>query len=606
MFRTDPIQMDLTQKSAEQALKTGYPWAKATFDGRDASLTGVSPTPEGQGLAAQAIDSIPGVRLVSNAATLLAEAKPYTWSAIRDGAKITLGGSVPDEASRARILDDARRALPNAQITDGMKLARGVPAIFGAATAYSLAQLGRLPDGKATLSDAALTVTGTAPSLDLYQLAASAGLPAGTTGGVQIGLPVIRPYLWQAQKTGTTITLTGLAPSADAKAKIAEAAKSAAPNAVVNDQLRIAAGAPNGFDGMVAAALGHLTRMSGGTGSLSDAAYSLVGTTPSVDVMNATTAAARALPAGFSLARADITAPTISPYTWSATRNGTAVTLSGYVPDDATRAANVAAVRAAVANAQVTDQQVLGIGAPNGFSGMTAFAVAQLGRLGSGVASLANTAYTITGLAPSLAIRGDVIATTATLPTGFTLAQQNITAPTITPYSWSAVRNAGAITLSGFVPDEATRAATVAAARAAVPNALLTDQQVLGAGAPNGFASMAAYGIGQLGKLNAGTASLSNTAYTITGAAASATIRDEVVAATATLPNGFTLAQQAITAPAPPAPAPVVVAPPPPPAPVVVASPRLRLLLRLPHRLHRQLLFRSWLHRLLHHPFLSW
>jgi OmpA-OmpF porin, OOP family len=578
LFRSDPIQTDLTQKSAEQAIKTGYPWAKASFDGRDAILSGISPTPEGQGLAAQAIDSIPGVRLVRNAATVLAEAKPYLWTAVRDGAKVTLGGSVPDEASRARITDDAKRALPAAQIVDEMKLARGVPAVYGAATAYAMTQLGRLPDGKANLSDAALTVTGTAPSLDLYQIATAAGLPSGTTGSVQIGLPVIRPYVWQAQKTGAAITLTGLAPSADVRAKIAEAAKAAAPNAAVTDQIRLAAGAPVGFDGMTAAALAQLTRLSGGTASLSDAAYSIVGTAPSVDVMNTATAAARALPAGFSLSRAEITAPTISPYTWSAIRNGAAVTLSGYVPDDATRTANVAAVRTAVSGAQVTDQQVLGLGAPAGFAGMTGYAIGQLGRLSSGAASLANTAYTITGAAPSLAIRGDVVAATASLPAGFSLAQQNVTAPTISPYSWSAVRNGSAITLAGFVPDEATRAANITAARAAVPNALLTDQQTLGAGAPNGFAGMAAYGIGQLAKLNAGTASLSDTAYSIIGAAPTAGTRGEVVAATAALPNGFTLATQNITAPAPPPPppAPVAVAPPPPPAapvPVVVAPP---------------------------------
>ena len=77
MFRNDPIQTDLTQKSVEQALKSGYPWAKATFDGRDATLSGISATPAAQKLAADAIDGIPGVRLVKNASTVLADAKPY-------------------------------------------------------------------------------------------------------------------------------------------------------------------------------------------------------------------------------------------------------------------------------------------------------------------------------------------------------------------------------------------------------------------------------------------------------------------------------------------------------------------------------------------------
>ena len=431
MFRNDPIQTDLTQKSVEQALKSGYPWAKATFDGRDATLSGVSSTPAAQKLAADAIDSIPGVRLVNNASTVLADAKPYIWSASRDGAKVTLAGFIPDEAMRARIIDNTKTAVPSAEIVDQMKLAGGVPAVFGAATAYSMAQLARLPNGKANLSDATLNITGTAPSLDLFQVATAIGLPAGIAGSVKIDLPTVKPYIWQAQKAGQAITLTGLAPSAEAKAKIADAAKTAAPNATIVDQMRLANGAPTGFDSMTAAAFSHLARVTTGTASLADANYTVTGAAPSVENFNAVTAAAKALPTGFTLARADITAPTINPYSWSATRNGSAITLSGYVPDEATKAANVVAARAAVPNALLTDQQTLGAGAPNGFAGMTAYAIGQLGRLNSGTASLSNTAYAITGAAPTVAVKDQAVGATATLPAGFTLARQEITAPAV-------------------------------------------------------------------------------------------------------------------------------------------------------------------------------
>jgi OmpA-OmpF porin, OOP family len=429
MFRNDPIQTDLTQKSAEQALKTGAPWAKATFEGRDATLSGMSATAAGQKLAADAIDSIPGVRLVKNASTVLADAKPYTWSAARDGAKVTLAGFIPDEATRAKIIDDTKKAVPSAEITDQMKLAGGVPALFGAATTYSMAQLARLPNGKANLSDATLNVTGTAPSLDIFQMATAAGLPTGLAGSVKVDLPTVKPYVWQAQKSGPTITLTGLAPSAEAKAKIADAAKTAAPNATIVDQMRLANGAPVGFEGMATAAFGHLARVSTGIASLADANYTVTGAAPSVENFNAVTAAAKALPTGFTLARADITAPTINPYSWSATRNGSAITLSGFVPDEATKAANVVAARAAVPNALLTDQQTLGAGAPNGFAGMAAYAIGQLGRLSSGTASLSNMAYAITGAAPTSAVKDQTAAATATLPAGFTLARQEITAP---------------------------------------------------------------------------------------------------------------------------------------------------------------------------------
>jgi OmpA-OmpF porin, OOP family len=432
-FRNDSIQTDLTTRSINEALKAKAPWASATFDGRDATVTGVSPAPAVQKAAEDAVDSVFGVRRVDNKTTVLAEAKPYLWSAAREGNKVTLGGFAPDEAAKTRIVADTKVALPNTEVVDQMKIARGVPAVFGAATAYSLAQLARLPDGKANLSDATLTVTGTAPSPDIYQVAAAAGLPQGVGGNVQIGLPTVAPYVWQAQKAGQAITLTGFVPSAEVKAKIAEAAKAAAPNATVTDQMRLAAGAPPGLEGMATAAFGHLAGLTSGIANLTGANYALTGVAPTVDAFNRVMAQARALPAGFAPVKADVTAPSISPYVWSAVRNGPAITLSGYVPDEATKAANAAAARAAVPNALVTDQQSLGAGAPNGLAGMAAYAINQLGRLNSGTASLSNTAYTITGAAPSAAVRDETIAGTTRLPAGYTLARQEITAPAPPP-----------------------------------------------------------------------------------------------------------------------------------------------------------------------------
>ncbi len=428
-LRNDSIQTDLTTRSINEALKAKAPWASATFNGRDATVTGVSPSPAVQKSAEDAVNSVFGVRRVDNKTTVMAEAKPYLWTVAREGNKVTLGGFVPDESTKAKIVADTKAALPNTEVVDQMKIARGVPAVFGVATAYSLAQLARLPDGKASLSDAALTITGTAPSSDIYQMATAAGLPQGVGGNVQIGLPAVSPYTWQAQKAGQAITLTGYAPSAEVKAKIAEAAKAAAPNATITDQMRLAAGAPTGLETMATAAFSHLAGLTSGIANLTGANYSLTGVAPTVDAFNRVMAAAKALPAGFAPVKTDVTAPAISPYTWSAVRNGPAITLSGYVPDEATKLANAAAARAAVPNAMVTDQQSLGAGAPNGLAGIAAYAINQLGRLNSGTASLSNTAYTITGAAPNAAVRDETIAATTRLPAGYTLARQEITAP---------------------------------------------------------------------------------------------------------------------------------------------------------------------------------
>ena len=48
LLHHDSIQTDLTTRSVNEALKAKAPWATAAFDGRDATVTGVSPTPAAQ------------------------------------------------------------------------------------------------------------------------------------------------------------------------------------------------------------------------------------------------------------------------------------------------------------------------------------------------------------------------------------------------------------------------------------------------------------------------------------------------------------------------------------------------------------------------------
>ena len=72
------------------------------------------------------------------------------------------------------------------------------------------------------------------------------------------------------------------------------------------------------------------------------------------------------------------------PYSWSATRQDEVVTLSGFVPDEATAKANVAAAAAAAPGLRVEDRQELAFGAPEGFQAMAKAVLAELPKLASG------------------------------------------------------------------------------------------------------------------------------------------------------------------------------------------------------------------------------
>ena len=73
-------------------------------------------------------------------------------------------GDVPDEASRAKIKEAAAQLLPQAKLTDGMKIVPVAMAGWNAMTLRGLEQLARLKHGDASLTNHELTLRGLADS----------------------------------------------------------------------------------------------------------------------------------------------------------------------------------------------------------------------------------------------------------------------------------------------------------------------------------------------------------------------------------------------------------------------------------------------------------
>lgn len=128
-----------------------------------------------------------------------------------------------------------------------------------------------------------------------------------------------------------------------------------------------------------------------------------------------------------------------------------------------------------------------------------------------------------------------------------------VAAPTVVPFGLS--RTAAGIVLTGSVPDEATRAALVAAAKAAAPGVTVTDQLTVAAGAPaigvptaaNLGALVAALPDGASAAYQGGTISLTgqvanDAAKAAVGAAAAAAFPSATVA------NGLTVSAPVVAA----------------------------------------------------------
>lgn len=208
------------------------------------------------------------------------------------------------------------------------------------------------------------------------------------------------------------------------------------------------------------------------------------------------------------------------PYSWSATRERDAVTLSGFVPDEATATANVAAASAAVPGLRIDDRQMLAFGAPAGFAAVTQKILNELAGLSSGKVALDDTRFCIEGKATTperfLALRES----TASLGQGgFTAVECGLEPPTIAPYRWAVEKGVdGGLSVTGFYPsDEANQQISAALRRSFPEPARIDDQTKPALGEPGAFLAKVTRAIGDLARLRSGKAELDAGTYRLSG-----------------------------------------------------------------------------------------
>ena len=273
-----PLEADLAARSGAALKDITLDKTRIVVAGRDVTLGAESFSVEGRQSAVASIEAVPGVRLVNDETRLVPEAKPFVWSAERDVVRVTLAGSAPLPAVKGRLMDAAKAALGNVEVADQMGLARGAPPRFENAAILLLDQIARLKDGKITITDTKVLLTGMARDLGGREAIAAAlkNLPEGFSVANEIKAP---PYVFQAYKdpVAVTVTLSGYVPDNNIHAAIVQAATRKFFNEKVVDNLKESIGAPSGFAAAVVPALGALSRLSTGTLVVSDREVKLSG-----------------------------------------------------------------------------------------------------------------------------------------------------------------------------------------------------------------------------------------------------------------------------------------------------------------------------------------
>ena len=276
---TEPLEADLAARSTAALKDSLLDKQRIAVDGRDVTFAADAFSEDGRRSAVASVEAVPGVRLVNDETRLVPEAKPFVWSAERDVVRVTLGGSSPLPASKSKLLEAAHAALGGVEVVDQMNLSRGAPPRFDSAATLLIDQIAKLKDGKITLSDNKVSLSGMARDLGGREaiMAALKNLPEGFSVATNdIKAP---PYIFQAYKdpVAVTLTLTGYVPDNAVHATLAAGAARKFFNEKVVDNLKASIGAPAGFAAAVVPALGALSRLSTGTLVVSDREVKLSG-----------------------------------------------------------------------------------------------------------------------------------------------------------------------------------------------------------------------------------------------------------------------------------------------------------------------------------------
>jgi OOP family OmpA-OmpF porin len=479
-----------------------------------------------------------------------APADSFTWTAGIDDDAVTIGGFAPSEDVIARISDAAETALPNRQIETTTQVAAGpVDAItWGDRAGFSLGLLKGLEEGRVLLTPSGLSIDGRAASVVDYEAIQDAlsALPEGLELVRDGVLPAqVSPFTWSAVVDGASIQTSGFAPSGALRNGLVGRLADSKPGSEVESTVRVASGdvTNEGFDSAVDFATEMLGYLSEGTVSLSDNALSVDGTAATVESFDTANALAARIPAGLVAGTMEIRPAAVGVLTWSATRDGRRVELDGFVPSEAIRSDIVDAANEAVSGANVVDNMEIANGGAEAavWGNAASFGLRQLGRLSRGTVELNGTDFSIEGVAPDFdsynAVLGDV---PGALPGGLRLSSQNVLPPSISPYVWGARKDDGRVTLTGHVPNTATRDEVVSFAQRRFGSLPVSNAMTLASGAPSDLIDGVGVGLSALQSLNAGSVALLNRKMTVTGVAPSEAVRDRVInLVTGGLPDGF-------------------------------------------------------------------
>ncbi|MCX5515170.1 OmpA family protein [Kaistia algarum] len=552
------IESDLAERVDAVLVADGQSWATAEISGRTATIMGTAPTRIAQRFAIESADRVWGVATVVDGSGLLPLQPNFVWKAEKQGGKVVITGFVPSEDERVAILATAKRLLPEFGVEDQMQLARGQPVDFLGIVHFAIARLAELADGSVSLSGPQLTISGTARDETEFASAAEALSvalpPSAMLHNIRILPPRTERFAWRLDFDGRKAQMSGFVPSGSARADVLAALRATVADVEFEDSTQLASGAPESFGSAATFAAYQLAHLSEGSASMDGPTLSLSGKAKTVADYEQALAeidARRGRSGGITFGTIDILPAAVDPYVWRAERSGDQVTLGGYVPTEAARAAVLAKARTLFEGLNIVDRLKVAEGDPKmDWIGAISFSLGQLSRLGRGAVSLTGHSYDIAGEAlstPAFHALQDELG--KTLPASMELRHSAVAPAPISPFLFAAVRGNGRLTLSGYVPTDEVAKTIVGAAQPKFGDDAIDIRLELAGGVPDGFIDAVAAGLQAISRLEGGRLDLVDERLSVSGVAVSEPARTAIEAALRRdLPENFELAAAMIVA----------------------------------------------------------
>ncbi|MCB1477797.1 MAG: OmpA family protein [Rhodobiaceae bacterium] len=543
--------------------------AKAALENDRLSISGEAASIEDYESVLAALDAVPAGIVLLRADITPAAADTFAWIASLSADGLALSGYVPSDAAQQRILDLASKTFPGMQVRNRMRVAQGpdeaTDEAWTSGAGFSFEVLGYMSEGSALMIPGSLSFDGAVRSPEFFDAAMAAlkAIPDDFSlarNGLQPA--IVDPFVWSARLEANSVSIEGFAPGAEARNALVGTFTGARPGTEVQSTAMVARGplSEETFNEVAGFVARMFASFSEGTASLDGKVLSVSGIARDVDAFRAAEVALQSLPDGVENGKLEIFPAAIGVLSWTATRDANRLVLDGFVPSEAVRKTVLAAAKQAVPGGEVTDRMEIASGGPEAaiWGPATSFALKQLGRMTQGQVRISGIEFSLEGITPDFPAYDGILADVpAAMPGGLKLVRSDILPPAISPYVWSAKRDAASITLSGHVPSNEVRKEIADFARERFAGLTVRDEMKLASGAPDGMVQAVGVAFAALGQLFEGSATLADRRVTVTGDAPdreSAETADELIAKR--LPAGFSGTSSIRVAEAPPQPEP--------------------------------------------------